>query len=187
MIGQHLLRIIYRRRPGRHPLLYKETIKFLEEVEGDTLDVGGGPGYLYLYIKEKPYYVVQDIDYIMLTYGDPEIDRVQAAAEELVFRRGSFENIIIHDALHHFRDVNKTLSNIASIASKKIMIFEIELGTLTGKFIKYLELLLGFPGNFYKSMDLKKKIEKIFQDSRIDIVKMGRFRYLLKAVRQPHS
>ena len=180
MIGQHLLRFFYKKRPKPDSFMYRDTIKHLSNIDGDTLDLGGGPGYLYLYLPVKNYYVVQDIDYIMLSHGEADVDRVQAAAEEKVFRNGSFDNIIIHDALHHFNDVDETLYNVLAIARKTILIFEIELGKLVGKIIKLFELLLGFPGKFFKSEELARKVNEIDPRIKVEIVKMGKFRYLLR-------
>ncbi len=187
MIGQHLLRFFYKKKPRPNSFIYRDTIKHLADIDGDTLDLGGGPGYLYLYLKVKPYYVVQDLDYVMLSYGDSDVDKVQAAAEEEVFRKGAFDYIIIHDALHHFHNVELALRNATSISKKEIYIFEIELDKLLGKIIKVFELLLGFPGNFYKSKELVEKIREINSGLKIEIVKMGKFRYLLRALHQPHS
>lgn len=187
MIGQHLLRFIYKKKPSPNSILYRDVIKFIDDIDGDVLDLGGGPGYLHLYLKQKTYYVVQDIDYVLLSYGDMDIDRVQAAAEERVFRADSFDNIIIHDALHHFRDIDKTIDNVVSLARGRIWIFEIELGSPTGKLIKVFEKLLGFPGNLFRSAYLSRAIKNRYSHLGIELVKMGRFRYLLKVYCQPHS
>ena len=186
MIGQHLLRLAYRRRPSRNSFLYRDTVKYLGGLEGDVLDLGGGPGYLYYFLGMKPYYVVQDIDFKMLQYGDTNIDRVQAMAEESVFREGSFDNIIIHDALHHFFDIEKSLLHAIRTMKRYIYIFEIEAGRILGKVIKLFEKVLGFPGNFVSSeslIHLLSKYNRCIECKKIDI---DGLRYLIKISRIPN-
>ena len=185
MIGQHFLRIAYRRKPKKDSFLYRDTSKYLKDVYGDTLDLGGGPGYLYLYMNHKTYYVVQDMDYRLLSYGNVEIDRVMALAEEQVFRDGSFDNIIIHDAFHHFFDIDTSLQNIFKIVRKKVFFFEIKSEGVTGKAIILFEKLMGFPANFLDYKSLSDKIRKIKENANIEYHDMGKFRYLLKVVIDP--
>lgn len=187
MIGQRILRLIYRRRPSPKSIFYKETINYIMDLDGDTLDLGGGPGNLHLFIREKCYYVVQDIDFKMLSYGDQSIDKVLAPAEEKTFRNDVFDYIIIHDALHHFHDVDHVLNSIYGLSRKSILIFEIDLENMIGKFIKYLEILLGFPGNFYSSKKLIEKIRELKLGSISEVIKIGRFKYLIRVNPQPQS
>ncbi|HIE37233.1 TPA: class I SAM-dependent methyltransferase [Candidatus Geothermarchaeota archaeon] len=187
MIGQRILRIIYKKRPNPNSILYRETVDHIRDIDSDTLDLGGGPGYLHLFIKEKCYYVVQDIDFKVLSYGDHLIDKVLAPAEEKIFRDNTFNYIIIHDALHHFQDIDQVFKSIYGISKKYILIFEVELGNLIGKFIKYLEILLGFPGNFYSSKELIRMVQDSKLGSISEVIKTGRFRYLIKVDTQPQS
>ena len=184
MIGQHLLRLAYRRRPSKDSFLYRDAVKHISKVRGDILDMGGGPGYIYNFLGGNRYYVVLDIDYKLLSYGDDNIDKVLAMAEEKVLRDKSFDVVIIHDALHHFKDVDKALSNSIGIAREKIFIFEIEAGKISGKIIKMFEKLLGFPGNFISSDELYRKVGR-FKCIKVKMEKLDGLRYLIKIVRIP--
>ncbi len=176
MIGQHLLRLAYR-KPPKESIFYGEAGKILSYEEGNVLDLGGGPGYLSRYIREC-YYVVQDIDYKLLSYGSEAIDRVLAPAEERVFREACFDTVIMHDALHHFSDVDRALENAHTVSRGRIYIFEFDPGSIIGRFIWLFEKLLGFPGNFYRPEELKKKVGRLCPET--DFRRLDRFRYLVK-------
>ncbi len=186
MIGQHLLRLVYRRPPPRKALFYGEAVKELREEEGDILDVGGGPGYLSMFIENPCYYVVQDIDYKLLSYGDDKLDRVCAPAETQVFREKSFDVVLMHDALHHFMDVDKAVENAVKICRGRLLIFEFDTDGCLGRFIKIFERVVGFPANFLRPDELSEKVANA-GCPHTSFRRLDKLRYLVKCTPTTHN
>jgi len=186
MIGQHLLRLVYRRPPPRKDFIYGDAAKELSMEEGDIVDIGGGPGYISMYLPRKVYYVVQDIDYKLLSYGAEYVDKVLAPAEERVFREKSFDVVLMHDALHHFTNPLASLRNAVTMCRGRLVIFEFNVDGLLGKIIKVFEKIVGFPGNFYKPDELSMMVVEAgcpHTNYRV----LDRLRYLVKCTPTTHK
>ncbi len=162
-LSQHILRIIYRKFMHSTPKVYNLMEDELEGLYGTVVDLGGGPGLLIplLFRKGATYVIDVDIDFEMLRVSTYDFDKVVADATDLIFREGSIEYVVIHDALHHFRYPVLTLGNYLGILRKCMFIVDIDANKRLGKFIAYLEKIMGFPSKFFGVDDLIKTLRKI--------------------------
>jgi len=162
-LSQYILRTIYRRFMHSAPRIYNLVDDELKELQGTVVDLGGGPGLLVplLFRKGAAYIIDVDIDFEMLRVHNYNFDKVVADASDLIFREESIEYVVIHDALHHFRNPVLTLRNYLGILRKCMFIVDIDANKRLGKFIAYLERVMGFPSKFFGIEDLVETLENI--------------------------
>ncbi|HEW94102.1 MAG TPA: hypothetical protein ENF47_05310 [Thermoprotei archaeon] len=70
-------------------------------MNGNILDMDGGPGIIYSMLSGDIYYINLDIDFSLFSIADKDFDRIYASPEDKVFRSEVFDAVIIHESLHH--------------------------------------------------------------------------------------
>jgi len=152
-------------------LIYPKPIRealcdFLEPFEKNAkvLDVGAGTGVLCEFAhacRDDLVYSAVDPFEGMLKYAKPFVQTHIGTAEDLPFEDHSFDVLMMGEALHHFRDVDKALDECVRVLKEggKLFIYDFELDTFRGKSICNIEKLLGEPGNFFDPKVLKEKLQ----------------------------
>ncbi len=125
----------------------------------NILDVGAGTGALsdivYKIIPESNFLCV-DPAFGMLEYAPDYSFKVVGVAENLPIKDNSIDLILVGEAVHHFRDVDKSLDEIKRVLKKDgiLFIFDFDVSKFKGKLIYFFEKMFGEPGNFFKPSDL---------------------------------
>ncbi len=163
----HLGRLFRYLGPAAYP---KEAIKglcdFLQSmpVNATLLDLGAGTGVL----SEFAYGCRKDLSFVavdpaegMLRFSPAYVRTHTASAEELPFEAGSFEAVLIGEALHHFAEPDTALQEIVRVLRRGggLFIYEFDPGTFLGKSLCMAEKLLGEPGHFFAPERLKEMLE----------------------------
>ena len=126
-----------------------------------ALDLGGGTGILAalaLRRRQDLRCVVLDPAMGMLRHGGPALGRAAGVAEEMPFKTGLFDAVFIGDALHHFDNGGKALSETVRVMKRGgiLFIFDIDPDRVTGRLICVAERLLGEPAGFLSPETLKQ-------------------------------
>ncbi len=130
----------------------------------NIVDIGAGTGAL----SDFVYNIVLDSKFVfidpafgMLKYAPDYSFKVVGVAEELPVKDSSVDLVLIGEAVHHFRDVNKSLSEVKRVLKKDgiLFIFDFDVSKFKGKMIYFFEKLLGEPGNFFTPSDLSKLLQ----------------------------
>lgn len=131
------------------------------------LDLGGGTGELANYLPKNLEVTIADPSQAMLKKGrekdfSQEVKHVLADGADLPFADDSFDYLTISDALHHFRNVEKALSEAARVLKPggKIYILEFDPTTFFTRFIIFFEKIAGEPVNFYLPKKLAEMMAK---------------------------
>lgn len=172
------------------PLIYPNTVRqslcsFLKPLSGSAtiLDLGAGTGLM----SEFAYACRTDLQFTavdpaegMLKFSAEYIETHKAHAELLPFDAGSFEAILIGEALHHFQDVDQSIQEMVRVLEKggSVFIYDFDSSTLIGKALCKMEKLFGEPANFYPPELLKKKLES--HGFSVEISHFG-YRYTVNA------
>ncbi len=144
------------------PSIYPKSVQislcdFLHALSShaSVLDVGGGTGVM----SEFAHACRDDLDYTvvdpaegMLKYTKEYMKTYKANAEALPFADKSFDIVLMGEALHHFRDIDKALKETVRVLKKggKLFIYDFDIGTFRGQSICTGEKILGEPGNFFE-------------------------------------
>lgn len=153
------------------PLIYPHTVRnslcsFLKPLSkhASVLDLGAGTGVM----SEFAYACRADLKFTavdpaegMLKFTAAYIQTHQAYAEALPFDAASFEAILIGEALHHFKDVDRSIQEMVRVLQNKgsVFIYDFDSSTFLGKSLCRIEKLLGEPGNFFAPEVLREKLE----------------------------
>ena len=159
-----------------------ESLKELPE-NAKILDIGAGTGTMCNFARECRDDIelnAVDPSLGMLKYCSKDVCTFKGVAEDLPFENSSFDMAIVAEALHHFSDIDKALSEIVRVLKDdgKLFIYDFDPTFLMGKIIAKSEILLGEPGHFYKPDELEKLLNsfnfstKVYQHS---------FRYMIVA------
>ncbi len=139
---------------------------FLKKLESNAkvLDVGAGTGILCKFghlCREDLSYIALDPAEGMLKYAKAYATTYQGVAEELPFKKDSFDAVMMGESLHHFSEIDKALGQIVEVLKEngKIFIYDFDLSTFRGKSIAKVEKFLGEPANFFSSKDIKDRLE----------------------------
>jgi ubiquinone/menaquinone biosynthesis C-methylase UbiE len=153
---------------------------------GFVADVGGGTGVLSGLVRDTRQdlcFVLLDPSAGMLRHGAEHALRIKGVAEALPFMDRSLGAILVGDAIHHFRDPDKAITEIGRTLKHDglLFIFDIDPATTMGRIIKVGERLLGEPARFFPPELLSGVLER--NGFQVEIKKYG-WRYTLKAHRQ---
>ena len=150
-----------------YPKSVREALcTFLKEQapQSKVLDIGAGTGMLckfgYEYRNDLEYVAVDPAEG-MMKYAKDYVETYQASAEALPFEESSFDVAMMGESLHHFRNVDKALSETVRVLKNgaRLFIYDFDVQSFMGKSICKGEMLLGEPGNFFTPQDLQEKLE----------------------------
>ena len=150
MIGQFLLRILYRFVPSSYYSVAAQGLRG----ESRVLDVGSGRAPFYPVIGGNlEYYVAVDVDEKLLQMQGTQynLELVVASGEYLPIRGRGWRGVIVfHDSLHHLPGPEKALVEAAETIAPggRILVYDYDPSTLAGRLLVVLERLLGFPARF---------------------------------------
>lgn len=150
-----------------------------------VLDLGAGTGTLGRFAhgcRSDLELVAADPAEGMLRYVPRHVKAVVARAEALPFESGSFDAVLVGEALHHFDAPHDALHEIARVLRPGglLFIYEFNPSTFLGKGLFLAEKLLGEPAHFYPPQTLAVMLEAHGFDVRIH--RYG-WRYSLLALR----
>ncbi|MGB6018763.1 MAG: class I SAM-dependent methyltransferase [Sulfurimonadaceae bacterium] len=145
----------------------EELCDFLKPVSANAalLDLGAGTGVL----SEFAYGCRSDLEFValdpaegMLRFSPHYVRTHRARAEALPFEEGSFEVVLIGEALHHFQEPTKAMQEIARVLKSegRLFIYEFDPGTFMGRSICMAEKMVGEPGHFFAPELLKELLEE---------------------------
>ncbi len=160
-LGGTLLKLLY-----MLPLKWYYSKPLMHVRGGLISDVGGGSGLLArLLIEERRARDVVVIDpflgLLKRGRGVRGVHPVAGVAEKLPLRDGSLDGVVINDALHHFSEPDRALSEAFRVlkCGFPIYIFDFDLASLPVKLLRLLERIMGFPGNFMTLDTLISKLQ----------------------------
>jgi hypothetical protein len=115
---------------------------------GWLLDGGGGTGRASSHLRgQVGHVVVSDLSEKMLREAAPKkLSRVRARAEQLPFRDGAFDRILVVDALHHFSD---------QTAAGRIVIEEFDTGRRAVRLMALAEKLIQMRSRFLSPAQIR--------------------------------
>ncbi len=151
--------------------IYPEEIQYqlkelLEEKSDlNILDIGAGTGALsdFVYkIVPASRFLCIDPAFGMLKYAPEYTFKTVGVAENLPVKNNNIDLVLIGEAVHHFRDVEKSLKEVKRVLKKGgiLFIFDFDVSQFKGKMIYFFEKLLGEPGNFFSPSDLSILLQK---------------------------
>ena len=155
------------------PEIKGELEKILKDKSNlNILDIGAGTGALSDFVYEinpNSKFICVDPAFGMLKYAPNYTFKVVGVAENLPVKSDSIDLILIGEAIHHFRDVDKSLVEIKRVLKKDgiLFLFDFDVSQLKGKMIKFFEKLFGEPGNFFEPDDLSSILQKDGFETRI--------------------
>lgn len=119
-----------------------------------VLDLGAGTGTLGRFAhgcRDDLQFIAADPAEGMLKYVPPQMQTVVARAEALPFENGSFDAVLVGEALHHFDAPHDALAEVARVLREGglLFVYEFDPSTLLGKGLFWTEKLLGEPAHFY--------------------------------------
>ncbi|MET1101067.1 MAG: methyltransferase domain-containing protein [Pyrodictiaceae archaeon] len=181
MLGQSLLRIIYRKPSGLRAH-YRKIASIIEE-RRVILDSGGGSGGLYVALEEEPeYYILLDPDVKLASRMTRSCrsEAVVAVAENTPLRPLAVDATVLNDSLHHFNAPVIGLLEALRVTRKCIYIRDYVAKGL-GRVIAFAEKLMGFPASFVELEILARILEE--RGFKVDMLRKDGIGYILRACR----
>jgi len=131
---------------------WKQTLQL--PATGWILDVGGGTGRVSAVLPGLAAGVaVCDVSRPMLarTRHKNGIQPIQAAAEALPFPDAVFHRALVVDALHHFRNQRRAISELARVLAPggRLVVEEPDIGLMAVKAVAFMERLALMGSRFY--------------------------------------
>lgn len=128
-----------------------------------VLDLGGGTGVLAraaLSVRPDLGLVVADPARGMLRHAPPGVEVAVAHAEALPFGAGRFDALLVGEALHHFRDPDAAIAQIARVLDSGglLWIYEFDPRRAVGRWVYWGERLLGEPAHFFAPEALLERL-----------------------------
>jgi demethylmenaquinone methyltransferase/2-methoxy-6-polyprenyl-1,4-benzoquinol methylase len=126
---------------------------------GWLLDGGGGTGRASSHLRgQVDHVVVSDLSEKMLREAAPKkLSRVRARAEQLPFRDGAFDRILVVDALHHFSDQSAAVRAVARTlrSGGRIVIEEFDTGRRAVRLMALAEKLIQMRSRFLSPAQIR--------------------------------
>jgi ubiquinone/menaquinone biosynthesis C-methylase UbiE len=156
--------------------------------KGSMLDEGGGTGRVsYSLRRHVGRMVVADISLPMLKAAKRKgpLLIVRCSAEDLPFADQTYERVLVVDALHHFADQNRSLSEIVRVLKKggRTVIEEPDLRRWSVKIAALVEKLLFMRSHFLHPASILEIIRRLGLSARIE--EADRFRVWIVADKSP--
>lgn len=162
----------------------------IEEIDSSSnkvLDVGGGTGRITKSIEEN----LNSGDVSLLDRSEEMLkeaskknldNRVLGDSSSLPFSNESFDTVICTDAIHHFKNPEKSISEMVRVLKSdgKLIIFDFTPKSLLTKFLKAGEMILGEPATFLPPKELEVMLTR--KGYEVEIVEINSFEYILTAV-----
>jgi len=153
-----------------------ETLKL--PTGGWMLDGGGGTGRISSRLRDLAgKLVISDLSLQMLkrAQGKGDLLPVQSHVERLPFRDGSFERVLVVDALHHFCDQREAISDLLRVLKPggRLVIEEPNINHLAVRMVALAEKLALMHSHFYSPAEIRDMIAK--HDLSPYIKRAGRF------------
>ena len=140
---------------------------FLQPVmpQSKILDIGAGTGMMCEFAnacRNDLVFTAVDPALGMLKHVDNFVSTYEGSAESLPFDDNSFDVVLMGEALHHFRDVDESLTETVRVLKNegRLFIYDFNVSKFMGKSICMGEKLLGEPGNFFEPEALKSILER---------------------------
>lgn len=97
-----------------------------------------------------------------------DLETIQASATDLPHPDGSIDAIVVVDALHHFPDPERCLSEMARVLAPGgvLVVTDFDRSTRLGRVLEAAEKLVRFDSMFYTASELKAMIETAGLDPR---------------------
>ncbi len=127
------------------------------------VDVGGGTGRVARRLSGFDRVVVADVERGMLVRARARgLAVVVADARHLPFRPGSADAVVAVDALHHFPDQERAITEAAGLLGPggRLVIEEFDPSSLGGAVVRVFELALGFGSVFHRPADLQRLVAR---------------------------
>lgn len=142
-------------------------------VAGRLLDAGGGTGRVCSQLRSLvDELVIADASYGMLAQARPKNDLAlsQAHTERLPFADGTFERVLVVDALHHFHDQRRAIADLLRVLKKggTLVIEEPDLNTFKVKIVAAVEKLALMRSHFYYPAEIQAMAEAHGAMARIE-------------------
>ncbi len=134
-------------------------IKSLEK-NGCVVDLGCGSGTLIEFAhssRSDMCYICVDPARGMMQYAPSYARKVMALGEELPFKNTVVGAIMVGDAIHHFKEPHKGISEAMRILipGGRLFVFDINRQTIMGWLISHMERSMHEPAHFYTPEELK--------------------------------
>lgn len=172
----------------------KEVAQEIGEIKNEKgeqvkmLDVGGGTGNYWepIFRREVETYVLDKNQY-MLRESNAHINAIRGVSQILPFEDDTFDMVTCVDALHHFRDGQRSLKEMIRVVKPrgKVMIADFDPENLITTLIIIGERALGEPGAFMSLKGLKKFFRDKDYEVRVDRLKP--YFYLFQATKPDNS
>ncbi len=148
----------------RHPSA-KKLIKYAKPQKTDiVLDIGGGTGVIAEALKPFVKTIsVLDQSAEMLKYAKKRgVRTILGSANSIPFRPRTVDMIVCTDAFHHMQDQLTILREMRRVLKPygRLIIEEIDPGTVNGKIVKCVEWILGCNSKFHRPKNLVRLLKK---------------------------
>jgi demethylmenaquinone methyltransferase/2-methoxy-6-polyprenyl-1,4-benzoquinol methylase len=130
-----------------------------------VVDVGGGSGRAG---REVGATVLDPARGMLKRAKAKGLETVQASATDLPLADGSVDAVFVVDALHHFPDHDRCLSEIARVLAPGgvLVVREFDRSTRRGRLLEFAERVVAFDSTFYSAAELQTRIDAAGLDAR---------------------
>lgn len=129
------------------------------------VDVGGGSGRA---AREVDAAVLDPARGMLEQAREKGLETVQASATDLPLATASVDAVLVVDALHHFPDHDRCLSEIARVLATGgvLVVREFDRSTRRGRLLELAERGFAFDSTFYTASELCERIDAAGLDAR---------------------
>ncbi|WP_181692971.1 class I SAM-dependent methyltransferase [Natronomonas sp. LN261] len=151
--------------PPTDGVALRKGLSVAERTTDRILEVGGGSGRV---ADEIDATVVDPAGGMVRRARRRGLEAVRASATDLPHPDGSVDAVVVVDALHHFPEGQRCLSEMARVLAPGgvLVVTDFDRGTRLGRALDRAERLVGFDPNFYTAPELESAIEAVGLDVR---------------------